>query len=116
MPAIAVGQVSAIAAIQGPSLAQTHKKGRLLRNVPLVIQLPGSGECELLLNGLELIRANAAHGADVVLGQLGGVDLDLEAANNANELVSLVSHDGSFHRRMNVSRVYPSSKCHTQAK
>ena len=115
LPAIAVGQVSAIAAIQGLPLHQTHKKGRLRRDVPLVIQLPGSGECELLLNGLELIRANAAHGADVVLGQLGGVDRDLEAANNANELVSLVSHDGSFHRRMNVSRVYPSSKCHTQA-
>ena len=91
------------------------KKGRLRRDVPLMIQLPGSGECELLLDGLELIRANAAHGANIVLGQLGGVDLDLEAANNANELVSLVSHDGSFHRRMNVSRVYPSSKCHTQA-
>ncbi len=43
-----------------------------------MIQLPGSGGCELLLDGLELIRANAAHGADVVLGQLGGVDLDLE--------------------------------------
>lgn len=114
-PAIAVGQAPAVAAIQGPSLHQAHKKGRLRRDVPLVIQLPGSGECELLLDGLELIRANAAHGADVVLGQLGGVDLDLEAANNANELVSLVSHDGSFHRRMNVSRVYPSSKCHTQA-
>lgn len=98
-----------------PPLHQTHKKGRLRRDVPLVIQLPGSDGCELLLNGLELIRANAAHGADVVLGQLGSVDLDLEAANNANELVSLVSHDGSFHRRMNVSRVYPSSKCHTQA-
>ena len=65
--------------------------------------------------GICIRTGNAAHGADVVLGQLGGVDLDLEAANNANELVSLVSHDGSFHRRMNVSRVYPSSKCHTQA-
>ena len=49
-----------------------------------MIQPPGCWRCELLLDGLELIRANAAHGANVVLGQLGGVDLDLEAANNAN--------------------------------
>ena len=56
----------------------------------------------LLLNELELVRANAAQRADVILGQLGGVNLDLVAAHKANELVGLVSHDGSFHRRMNV--------------
>lgn len=56
----------------------------------------------LLLDELELVRADAAQRADVILGQLGGVNLDLVAAHNANELVSLVSHDGSFHRRMNV--------------
>ena len=49
----------------------------------------------LLLDELELIRADAAHGADVVLGKLGGIDLDLVAAHDAHELVGLllVTHD-----------------------
>ena len=51
---------------------------------------------ELLLDGLELIGTHAANGAHEVLGQLGGVNLDLVTANGANELVGLVSHDGSF--------------------
>ena len=63
---------------------------------------------KLLLDELELIRADAADGADIILGQLGGVDLDLETANDANELVRLVSHDWllsqAIERRMSIPK------------
>lgn len=47
----------------------------------------------LLLHQLELIGTDSANGAHEVLGQLGSVDLDLVAADDAHELVGLlVSH------------------------
>ena len=51
--------------------------------------------CELLLDELKLIGADAAHRAHVILGQLGRVDLNLITANGAHELVRLLflSHD-----------------------
>ena len=44
----------------------------------------------LLLDKLKLVGTNAANGADVILRKLGGVNLDLVAANDAYELVLLL--------------------------
>ena len=50
---------------------------------------------ELLLDELKLIGTDAADRAHVVLGQLGRVDLNLVATNDAHELIRLLllSHD-----------------------
>ena len=50
---------------------------------------------ELLLDELKLIGTDAADRAHVVLGQLGRVDLNLVATNDAHELLRLLllSHD-----------------------
>lgn len=45
---------------------------------------------ELLLDELKLIGTDAAHRAHVILGQLGRVDLNLVATNDANELIRLL--------------------------
>ena len=60
-------------------------------------------ETQLLLDELELIRADAADGADIILGQLAGVSTSTSKPQTTQtNLYVLSAMIGSFHRPLNV--------------